>query len=151
MVCIRIIYETNSSTKALAYLLVVIFVPLIGMMFYFSFGVNYRKRILYTKKLIDDDKIWTKIKTDISGKGALRIRGKAELGHDDPVFERRGRRLVGRGGGRQDHDPFHPGRPKQSLDRDPVPEVGRIEGAPEDGGDLLPARGARCHALSRSG
>jgi cardiolipin synthase A/B len=66
LVCIRIIYETRTSAKALAYLLVVVFVPFIGIFFYFSFGINYRKRQLYSKKLIEDDKTWQKIKDDIS-------------------------------------------------------------------------------------
>jgi cardiolipin synthase len=52
--------------KALAYLLVVIFLPLIGIFLYFSFGINYRKRQLYSKKLIEDDNTWQKIKEDIS-------------------------------------------------------------------------------------
>ena len=65
-ICLRIVYETRTSVKALAYILVVIFLPIIGIFFYFSFGINYRKRILYSKKLIDDDKIWATIRKDIS-------------------------------------------------------------------------------------
>jgi cardiolipin synthase len=65
LVCVRIIYETPTSAKALAYLLIVIFLPVIGILFYFSFGINYRKRILYSKKPISDDRIWEKIKQDV--------------------------------------------------------------------------------------
>ena len=54
LVCIRIIYDTNSTSKTLAYLLLAIFVPFAGMIFYFSFGVNYRKHKMYTKKLFND-------------------------------------------------------------------------------------------------
>ncbi|MHC5353595.1 cardiolipin synthase [Myroides sp. LJL115] len=50
-VSIRIIYDTNSISKTLAYLLLVFFVPILGMIFYFSFGINYRKRKMYSKKL----------------------------------------------------------------------------------------------------
>lgn len=53
-VCLRIIYDTQSNTKTLAYVLVVIFLPFIGIFIYFSFGINYRKRTLYSKKLIVD-------------------------------------------------------------------------------------------------
>lgn len=53
----RIIYDTRSSTKTLAYLLLVIFVPVGGMLFYFIFGINYRKRLIYSKKLIKDTKL----------------------------------------------------------------------------------------------
>ncbi len=55
-VCIRIIYDTRSSTKTLAYLLLAVFVPVAGMIFYFLVGVNYRKRLIYSKKLIMDEK-----------------------------------------------------------------------------------------------
>ncbi len=54
-VCLRIIYDTTSINKTLAYLLLVIFVPVLGILFYFSFGINYRKRRVYSKKLIEDD------------------------------------------------------------------------------------------------
>jgi cardiolipin synthase len=55
-ICIRIIYDTRSSSKTLAYLLLTLFVPVGGMLFYLIFGVNIRKRIIYTKKLINDEK-----------------------------------------------------------------------------------------------
>ena len=64
-VILRIIYDTSSSTKTLAYLLLVIFVPLLGMIFYFSFGINYRKRKLYCKKLIEDEYLAGKIKGNV--------------------------------------------------------------------------------------
>ena len=55
-VCIRIIYDTRSSTKTLAYLLLAVFVPVAGMIFYFLVGANYRKHLIYSKKLITDEK-----------------------------------------------------------------------------------------------
>lgn len=55
LVSLRIIYDTTSTTKTLAYLLLVIFIPIAGMLFYFSFGINYRKRSVYSKKLVEDD------------------------------------------------------------------------------------------------
>lgn len=54
-VCLRIIWDTRSVSKTLAYLLFVIFVPIFGIFFYFSFGINYRKRKIYSKKLATDD------------------------------------------------------------------------------------------------
>jgi len=65
LVCIRIIYDTNSTVKTLAYLLLTIFIPVFGIMFYFAFGINYRKRQLYSKKIINDDNLWNEIKQDI--------------------------------------------------------------------------------------
>lgn len=55
-VCLRIIYDTDSVTKTLSYLLLVIFLPLFGVFIYFSFGINYRKNKMYSKKIIDDQK-----------------------------------------------------------------------------------------------
>jgi cardiolipin synthase A/B len=54
IVCLRIIYDTPSTSKALAYVLVAIFVPVIGIAIYFGFGINYRKEKLYSKKIIRD-------------------------------------------------------------------------------------------------
>lgn len=55
LVILRVLYDTRSSTKALAYILFIVFVPIIGVIFYFSFGINYRKRKLYTKKNVKDE------------------------------------------------------------------------------------------------
>lgn len=55
LVILRVLYDTRSSTKALAYILLILFAPVVGMVFYFSFGINYRKRKMYSKKLIQDD------------------------------------------------------------------------------------------------
>lgn len=54
-VCIRIILDTRSSSKTLAYLLLAIFFPIGGMIFYFIFGINYHKRQIYSKKLVEDE------------------------------------------------------------------------------------------------
>lgn len=54
-VCLRIIYDTRTSSKTLAYLLIAIFLPVAGMIFYFSFGINYRKRKLYNSKWLVDE------------------------------------------------------------------------------------------------
>jgi len=64
-VCTRIIYDTNTSTKALAYLLLVIFLPIVGIIFYFSFGINHHKRKIYSKKLFRDDAFENKIIDEI--------------------------------------------------------------------------------------
>lgn len=55
LVAVRIIYDTDSISKTLAYLLLVFFVPIFGIIFYFSFGINYRRRKMYSKKLIAND------------------------------------------------------------------------------------------------
>ncbi len=65
LVCLRIIYDTRSTTKTLAYLLLAIFLPVAGIIFYFSFGTNYRKRKMYSKKLIENEELAKKLREDI--------------------------------------------------------------------------------------
>src|SRR5689334_4190494 len=65
LVCIRIIYETQHQAKTLAYLLLVIFFPLVGIFIYFSFGINYRKRKIYSKKLTEDVSLSDKLNQDM--------------------------------------------------------------------------------------
>lgn len=50
-IAVRIVYDTQSTTKTLGYLLLVVFVPLAGAIIYFSVGVNYRKNKIYSRKL----------------------------------------------------------------------------------------------------
>ncbi|MEH6308066.1 cardiolipin synthase [Olivibacter sp. CPCC 100613] len=64
-VCLRIIYETRSSTKTLAYLLLTIFVPIAGIILYFSIGINYRNRSMYSKKLLSDQRLQERLKIQI--------------------------------------------------------------------------------------
>ena len=40
----RILLDTHSTPKTLAYLLLVLMLPLVGIFIYFSFGINYRHR-----------------------------------------------------------------------------------------------------------
>ncbi|WP_226063599.1 cardiolipin synthase [Kaistella polysaccharea] len=60
-VLLRVVYDTQSVTKTLAYILMVIFLPLIGVLIYFSFGINYRKNKLYSKKIIQDQEQQKKV------------------------------------------------------------------------------------------
>lgn len=58
LVCLRIVYDVSTSSKTLAYLLFVVFVPAIGIIVYFAIGNNYRKDKLYSKKLISNKKLY---------------------------------------------------------------------------------------------
>ncbi len=64
-VCLRIILDTRSITKSLAYLLFAIFVPFAGVLFYFLFGINYRTRKMYSKKLVENDELSAKLNKQI--------------------------------------------------------------------------------------
>lgn len=61
-VILKVLYDTRSTTKALAYILFIVFVPFVGMIFYFSVGINYRKRKLYSRKIIQDGPIRNSIR-----------------------------------------------------------------------------------------
>ena len=54
LVCLRVIYDTQNITKTVAYIMLVVFVPILGVIFYFSFGINYRKRKIYSKRIFDN-------------------------------------------------------------------------------------------------
>ncbi|WOD44588.1 cardiolipin synthase [Hwangdonia lutea] len=62
-VIFRVLRDTRSSTKALAYILFIVFVPFFGMIFYFSVGINYRKRKLYSKKIVEDEPLRQRIRS----------------------------------------------------------------------------------------
>jgi cardiolipin synthase len=65
LICLRIVYDTRNTTKTLAYLLLVIFLPVIGVFFYFSFGINYRKRKMYSKKIVADENLARQLRESI--------------------------------------------------------------------------------------
>lgn len=61
-VAVQVIYETTSPSKTLGYLLLIIFIPLLGVILYLSIGVNYRNRNMYTKKVMADDATEAEVK-----------------------------------------------------------------------------------------
>ena len=65
VVCLRIIYDTRTTSRTLAYLMLTIFIPVVGAIVYFSFGINYRKRKLYSKKIFQNEELFNRIKNDI--------------------------------------------------------------------------------------
>lgn len=66
LVCLRVLFETHSSTKTLAYLLFCILIPVIGIVFYLTFGINYWKLKLYSKKAVADEKLLQQLKKNIA-------------------------------------------------------------------------------------
>jgi len=64
-VCYRIIINSTTPSKTLAYLLLVTILPIIGVVFYLSVGLNYRKRKLYQKKIDIDDKTYPELLENI--------------------------------------------------------------------------------------
>ena len=50
-VIVKIILDTDDSVKAAAYILLVAVLPVIGIAVYFTVGLNFRKKELYSRKL----------------------------------------------------------------------------------------------------
>lgn len=65
MVCLRILHDTRSTTKTMSYILLVIFLPFVGIILYFSLGVNYRNRKIYSKKLVKDVDLDQRLRKEI--------------------------------------------------------------------------------------
>jgi len=64
-VCLRVIYETRSATKTMAYLLLILFIPIGGIVFYILFGINFWKTKLYSRKSMDDEKMLNRLKKEM--------------------------------------------------------------------------------------
>ncbi|MFB9052625.1 cardiolipin synthase [Formosa undariae] len=79
IVCLRVIYDTNHISKTLSYLLLVIFVPFFGIIFYFSFGVNYRNRKIYSKKLFINIQFEEKLEIQLQHYAKQIIKNKGAL------------------------------------------------------------------------
>jgi cardiolipin synthase A/B len=63
---LHIIYNVRSNEKALAYVLLTILLPFIGIAVYLAFGLNYRQHKLYSKKIIRDKKILHEVQKRIT-------------------------------------------------------------------------------------
>lgn len=66
LVSLRIIFETQNTNKTLAYLLFAFFIPVIGIIFYITFGINYWRIKKYDRKSAADQKILQELKKSIS-------------------------------------------------------------------------------------
>jgi cardiolipin synthase len=80
VVCLRILYDTRSSSKTFAYLLIAILIPVVGMIIYFAVGANYRKNKLYSKKIISDNKLLAEVREKIVHESEISwTNGEAEV------------------------------------------------------------------------
>ncbi len=82
IICLRIIFETHSTNKTLAYLLFCTFIPVIGIGFYITFGVNYWRLKKYGKKATSDKKILEQLQENI-----LQYNKVALVANDDAVLQ----------------------------------------------------------------
>jgi len=58
---VRIIIDTNNSSKTMAYILLVFLFPIGGSIIYFAFGVNYRRRKMFSKKVFSNEQLYESI------------------------------------------------------------------------------------------
>jgi cardiolipin synthase len=65
IVCLRILYDTVSTSKTFAYLLITLLLPGLGMIIYFAVGANYRKNKLYSKKIVRDSTLLKEIRSKV--------------------------------------------------------------------------------------
>lgn len=63
---VRILLDTHSTPKTLGYLMLVIFLPVIGILFYYSFGINYRHLSSINKGIIAQRELDTQISNDLN-------------------------------------------------------------------------------------
>ena len=58
---IRVIRDTNNSSKTLAYILLVLLLPVAGSIIYFAFGINYRRRKMFSKNILANEELFAKM------------------------------------------------------------------------------------------
>ncbi len=76
---IKIIVDTRNPVKSLAYILFVVFVPVIGIAVYLSIGVNYRKRKFYKQKGTENAVLYEELKRYINQHSEKEIADHPEL------------------------------------------------------------------------
>ncbi|HDZ41652.1 MAG TPA: cardiolipin synthase [Bacteroidetes bacterium] len=54
VVCLVIIFENRAPVKTLSWVLVITLIPVVGIILYFFFGQNYRKRKIFSRKSVID-------------------------------------------------------------------------------------------------
>src|SRR5690625_4496691 len=58
---VKIILDTQNVSKTLGYLMVIFFLPVIGVMIYFLFGINFQKNKFYNIKVKQNEEVYDKI------------------------------------------------------------------------------------------
>ncbi|MBS1682452.1 MAG: cardiolipin synthase [Bacteroidetes bacterium] len=81
----KVIMDTDDSVKAAAYILLVIVVPVVGIGVYFTVGLNYRKKSLYSRKLLLNKSQSEEVKLFIA---AYRHQGNVSLEDSFPHFHK---------------------------------------------------------------
>lgn len=85
-ISLMILMNARSGSKALAYLALIALVPILGIIFYLSFGINYRKNKIYTRKILQDDRLATLIQNALDQRfKEVSLEHKADLDYFYPL------------------------------------------------------------------
>lgn len=85
-VSLMILMNARSGSKALAYLALIALVPILGIIFYLSFGINYRKNKIYTRKILQDDRLSALIQNALNQRfKEVSLEHKADLEYFYPL------------------------------------------------------------------
>jgi cardiolipin synthase A/B len=84
---VRIIIDTNNSGKALGYLMMTILLPVLGSIIYFTLGVNYRHRKIFSKKLYGNQAMIRHVR-ELKEKESFTLAAEYpdRLGHQEDLF-----------------------------------------------------------------
>jgi len=77
-ICILIIFENKAPVKTLSWIMVVLLVPFIGILIYLFFGMEYRKRKIFSRKGLTDME-------SISNNAALQVSSINEFLQDEDI------------------------------------------------------------------
>ena len=85
-ISLMILMNARSGSKALAYLALIALVPILGIIFYLSFGINYRKNKIYTRKILQDDRLATLIQNALDQRfKEVSLEHKADIDYFYPL------------------------------------------------------------------
>lgn len=74
---VKIIIDTKNTGKTLAYLLLIIILPVIGIIIYFTFGVNFRKNKFYSYKIEYNEEIMQRITSIVKDSNTFTMQTEA--------------------------------------------------------------------------
>lgn len=79
--------DTDNTAKTLAYILLVCLLPIGGAIIYFTFGINYRKRKIFSKKVISNESLLSEIEITLlkQSEGVLATDDANVKGNEDLI------------------------------------------------------------------
>ena len=85
---VRILLDTDSTPKTLAYLLLILVVPFLGILFYFALGINYRHQRSTAEGVLNQRDLDREFQREVRDhtEGLIRS-GQKEIGHFGPLVD----------------------------------------------------------------